>query len=112
MDRAAWVQDTLHRARQPVANPYSESFYSRFRDEFLNRESFASMLEAKALGKQHRHRHNHERPHSSLNYQTPMEFAQRCLAAASAPFRLPQGSALSPEHQTNNPNPEKHETLS
>jgi len=45
----------------PWQNAYSESFNSRFRDEFLNRESFASVLEAKVLGKQHRHRHNHER---------------------------------------------------
>jgi len=62
----------------PWQNAYSESFNSRFRDEFLNRESFASVLEAKVLGKQHRQRHNHERPHSSLDYQTPVEFARRC----------------------------------
>ena len=96
----------------PWQNAYSESFNSRFRDEFLNRESFACVLEAKVLGKQHRHRHNHERPHSSLDYQTPVEFAQRCLAAASATLRQPQGSALSPDHQTHNPKPENHETLS
>lgn len=96
----------------PWQNAYSESFNSRFRDEFLNRESFASVLEAKVLGKQHRHRHNHERPHSSLEYQTPVEFAQRCLAAASATLRQPQGSALPPEHQTHNPKPENHKTLS
>jgi hypothetical protein len=70
------------------------------------------VLEAKVLGKQHRQRHNHERPHSSLSYQTPVEFAQRSLAAASATLRQPQGCALSPEHQTNNPKPENHETLS
>ena len=61
----------------PWQNAYSESFNSRFRDEFLNRESFASVLEAKVLGAQHRQRHNHERPHSSLDYQTPAEFARR-----------------------------------
>jgi len=38
----------------PWQNAYSESFNSRFRDEFLNREAFASVLEAKVLGKQHR----------------------------------------------------------
>ncbi|MCE9611407.1 MAG: transposase, partial [Chthoniobacter sp.] len=46
------------------------SCHSRLRDEFLNREVFASALEAKVLGQQHRQRHNHERPHSSLDYQT------------------------------------------
>lgn len=96
----------------PWQNAYSESFNSRFRDEFLNREAFASVLEAKVLGKQHRHRHNHERPHSSLNYQTPAEFAQRSLAAASATLRQPQGCALPTHHITTNPQPETNQKLS
>lgn len=91
----------------PRQNAYSESFNSRFRDEFLNREAFASVLEGKVLGKQHRQRHNHERPHSSLAYQTPEEFAQRSLAAASAKLRQPQGCAI-----PTNPNPENHQKLS
>ena len=41
----------------PWQNAYSESFNSRFRDEFLNREAFASLLEAKVHSKEHRHRH-------------------------------------------------------
>ena len=61
----------------PWKNAYSESFNSRFRDEFLNREAFASVLEAKVLGKDYRRRHSHERPHSSLDYQTPAEYAAR-----------------------------------
>jgi putative transposase len=85
-----WIQrrgfKTLYiKPGSPWQNAYSESFNSRFRDEFLNREAFASVLEAKVLGKQHRHRHNQERPHSSLEYQTPVEFANRCLAAAPFP---------------------------
>jgi len=80
----------------PWENPYSESFNSRFRDEFLNRESFGSLMEAKVLGKQHREDYNHHRLHSSLDYQTPAEFAQRCLAAASATLQPPQGNAQSP----------------
>jgi len=95
----------------PWQNAYSESFNSRFRDEFLNREAFGSVLEAKVLGKEHRHRHNHQRPHSSLDYQTPVEFAQRCLAAASATLRQPQGSALPIQPQLNH-QPETNETLS
>lgn len=61
----------------PWQNAYSESFNSRFRDEFLNREAFATLLEAKVLGKAHRQHYNATRPHSSLDYQTPVEFAQR-----------------------------------
>ena len=96
----------------PWQNAYSESLNSRFRDEFLNRELFSGLLEAKVLGKEHRHRHNHQRPHSSLDYQTPVEFAQRSLAAASATLRQPQGCAPSPEPPTNNPNSETNQKLS
>jgi transposase InsO family protein len=100
----------------PWQNAYSESFNSRFRDEFLNREAFASVLEAKVLGKHHRQRHNHERPHSSLSYQTPAEFAQRSLAAASATLRPQQGCALPTDQITDqittNPTPENQPKLS
>jgi transposase InsO family protein len=80
----------------PWENPYSESFNSRFRDEFLNRESFGSVLEAKVLGKEHRKDYNHHRLHSSLDYQTPAEFAKRCIATASATLQPLQCSAQSP----------------
>ena len=113
----AWIRErgfkTLYIAPgSPWENAYSESFNSRFRDEFLNREAFASVLEAKVLGKEHRQRHNHQRPHSSLDYQTPVEFAQRSLAAASATLRQPQGCALPTDPITPNPKPENHEKLS
>jgi transposase InsO family protein len=68
----------------PWQNAYSESFNSRFRDEFLNRELFSGLVEAKVLGKDYRRDYNARRPHSSLDYQTPAEFAQRSLAAAGA----------------------------
>ena len=96
----------------PWENAYSESFNSRFRDEFLNRESFASVLEAKVLGKEYRQDYNHRRPHSSLDYQTPVEFAQRSLAAASATLRQPQGCALPTHRSTTNPNPDNQQKLS
>ena len=96
----------------PWQNAYSESFNSRFRDEFLNRELFGGLTEAKVLGKDYRRDYNTRRPHSSLGYQTPVEFAQRSLAAASATLRQPQGCALSPEHPTHNPNPEPNQKLS
>jgi hypothetical protein len=37
----------------PWENPFVESFNSRFRDEFLNIELFASLPEAKVLAEQH-----------------------------------------------------------
>ena len=47
--------------------------HSRFREEFLNREAFASVLEAKVRGGAYRHQDNAGRPPSSLDYQTPSE---------------------------------------
>ena len=69
----------------PWQNAYSESFNSRFRDEFLNVELFTSLLEAKVLGEEHRYKYNHQRPHSSLGDLTPAEFASRC----ASPLRPP-----------------------
>jgi len=80
----------------PWQNAYSESFHSRFRDEFLNREAFGSVLEAKVLGKDYRRRYTHERPHSSLDYQTPAEYASRPInqsdraASLKTPRRSPR----------------------
>ena len=71
----------------PWRNAYSESFNRRFRDEFLNREAFASVLEAKVLGKEHRHRYNQSRPHSSLDYQP--RWSSRSAAARLRPPQSP-----------------------
>jgi transposase InsO family protein len=96
----------------PWQNAYSESFNSRFRDEFLNRELFGGLTEAKVLGKEYRRNYNHLRPHSSLAYQTPEEFAQRSLAASSATLRKPPGCALPTDQITTNPKPENPQKLS
>lgn len=62
----------------PWENGYAESFHSRLRDELLNVEVFGSVAEAKALAMTWRLEYNHRRPHSSLKYQTPAEFAASC----------------------------------
>lgn len=87
----------------PWQNAYSESFNSRFRDEFLNREVFASLLEAKVLGKSHRQHYNVTRPHSSLAYRTPAEFAQHSLEAASATLQQLPGCAHFPSTSNQQP---------
>ncbi len=58
----------------PWQNAYSESFNSRFRDELLDREVFTTLAEAKVLAEDYRRSYNTERPHSSLEYQTPAAF--------------------------------------
>lgn len=58
-------------------NGFSESFNSRFRDEFLDRELFSDVREAAVLAEDFREGYNQERPHMSLGYLTPTEFAAR-----------------------------------
>jgi putative transposase len=76
----------------PWENGYAESFHSRLRDEFLAVEVFESLTAAQRLTRQWRDDYNHHRPHSSLGYVTPAEFAARC--ATSAPASAPPQPAL------------------
>jgi putative transposase len=62
----------------PWENGFIESFNSRFRDEFLNGEEFESVADARAKGASWRREYNTIRPHSSLSYQTPKQFAAAC----------------------------------
>jgi putative transposase len=50
----------------PWQNGYAESFHSKVRDEFLNREEFESERQARALGTLWKEEYNTERPYSSL----------------------------------------------
>lgn len=59
----------------PWENGYNESFNGRLRDELLNGELFTSLKEAKVVTEDYRLDYNHRRPHSSLGYRTPAEFA-------------------------------------
>jgi putative transposase len=62
----------------PWQNGYIESFHSRLRDEFLEREEFESVADARAKGGWWRREYNTIRPHSSLGYKTPNEFSKEC----------------------------------
>jgi transposase InsO family protein len=59
----------------PWQNGYAESFNGRRRDELLNSENFADLAEARALSTWWQNEYNHRRPHSSLGYRTPAEYA-------------------------------------
>jgi transposase InsO family protein len=63
----------------PWQNGYAESFHSKLRDEFLDREEFDSEPQARALGTLWKEEYNTERPHSSLGYKTPAEYAATCV---------------------------------
>lgn len=60
---------------KPMQNGYVESFNGRLRDECLNATVFATLADAKAKIEAWRLDYNGERPHSSLGYRTPAEFA-------------------------------------
>jgi len=55
----------------PWENGYIESFNGKLRDEFLNREIFFTLTEAKVLIEQWRKDYNRIRPHSALGYRPP-----------------------------------------
>ncbi len=60
---------------KPWQNGIAESFHSRLRDELLNVEVFSSLGHAQVLIETWRGFYNGVRPHSSLGYRTPDEFA-------------------------------------
>jgi putative transposase len=68
----------------PWENGYAESFHSKLRDEFLSQEEFDGLGAAKRLTQAWREDYNHHRPHSSLGYVTPAEFAARVGTASAA----------------------------
>ena len=62
---------------KPWQNGATESFNGKFRDECLSLEWFRSRAEAKVVIETWRRHYNQVRPHSSLGYLTPAEFAAR-----------------------------------
>lgn len=62
---------------KPIQNAFIESFNARLRDECLNQHWFVSLEEAREVIEDWREDYNRNRPHSSLDNQTPEEFAQR-----------------------------------
>jgi putative transposase len=60
---------------KPWQNGVAESFNGKFRDECLSLEWFRSRAEAKVIIETWRRHYNEVRPHSSLGYLTPNEFA-------------------------------------
>ena len=61
----------------PWQNPFVESFNGHLRRELLEMESFNSLFEAQLLLDDWRQQYNHYRPHQSLNYMTPAEYARQ-----------------------------------
>ena len=60
---------------RPMQNGRVESFNGRMREECLNVSWFGNLFEAREKIAAWRREYNQERPHSSLGYRTPEEFA-------------------------------------
>jgi putative transposase len=105
VDQWAWAHGVaLHfiDPGKPVQNAFIESFNGKFRDECLNRNWFASLAEAREIIEAWRLDYNTVRPHSSLGYRTPQEFARQAAAKkavektpARAGLEIPAGFPLS-----------------
>ncbi len=69
------VELKLIQPGKPMQNGYIESFNGKFRDECLNEHWFGDLAQARRLISEWRVDYNEQQPHSSLGYQTPLEFA-------------------------------------
>lgn len=61
---------------KPTQNAFVESLNGKFRNECLNQHWFRKLDEAKYEIDLWREHYNHVRPHSSLNYMPPVEYAK------------------------------------
>lgn len=62
---------------KPTQNAFVESLNGKFRNECLNQHWFRSIDEARYEINQWRNHYNNKRPHSSLNYLSPVAFAHQ-----------------------------------
>lgn len=95
---AGWTErsiNTIHiQPGKPTQNGHVESFHGRLRDECLNASWFWSLWDARRKIADWRVEYNQQRPHSSLRYRTPEEFARDWAEAA---WRSASGNTTSPE---------------
>ncbi|WP_112415941.1 IS3 family transposase [Rhizobium miluonense] len=68
---------------KPMQNGYVESFNGRMRDELLNESLFFGLDHARSAIAEWADDYNHFRPHSSLGYQTPADYAGTIAATGS-----------------------------
>ena len=109
--RAGGRRDAVHRAGQPrgrTATPRASTAGCATSSWPL--EVFESLAAARQLTAAWREDYNHHRPHSSLGYLTPAEFAARCAASAPKSLRLRLKLLLRSSSTAELPNPYSHST--
>ena len=62
---------------KPMQNAFVESFNGTFRDGCLNQHWFKDLADARRVIEDWRRHYNEVRPHSSLGYLPPREYARR-----------------------------------
>ena len=72
---------------KPVQNAFIESFNGKFRDECLNQSWYTNLEDARQVIEAWRVDYNTVRPHSSLGYLTPVEYAATIAARPASPPR-------------------------
>ena len=80
--RTAGIATRFIEPASPWQNGVNESFNGRFRDECLNRELLASVLEAQCIARAFQDDYNTSRPHSTIGYRTPAEYRAELLRQA------------------------------
>jgi len=68
------VKLQFNRPGKPTDNPFIESFNGKMRDEFLNMHWFRDLQDLREKAMDWRDEYNQDRPHSTLDMKTPMEF--------------------------------------
>lgn len=71
------LRNLLIEPGKPWQNGTNESFNGKFRDECLAMNWFYSRVHAKVIIEAWRKHYNLVRPHSSLEYKTPLEFVSQ-----------------------------------
>jgi putative transposase len=75
------IQLIHHSAGTTDAERPRESFNGRMRDECLNASWFRNLADARTKISNWHREYNSERPHSSLGYRTPNEFAETLISS-------------------------------
>ena len=86
LDRWAYengVTLDFSRPGKPTDNAFVESFNGRLRDECLNAHWFLSLADARAKIEAWRRDYNESRPHMSLGWMTPLEYAAAAVVMAA-----------------------------
>jgi len=73
-----------------MQNGHIESFNGRLRDECLNANWFRNLFDARGRIANWRDDYNNLRPHSSLAYRTPKDFAAQRPRPSSSSTSIPQ----------------------